>query len=111
MIQTTSSFTGAISTCSATTWLIGKITAYEISALLNVDIRTLALKDDPIGKIQSAPEGSLVTIDYKFPKPGTTQPVPKQRGNRAGEIAIIFDDHTQPWWPNHTPRSACERKL
>jgi hypothetical protein len=61
----------------------GKITAYESPALLNVDVRTLALKDDPIGKrtyeaLQSAPEASLVTIDYKSPKPGTTEPVPKQ---------------------------------
>jgi hypothetical protein len=61
----------------------GKITAYESPALLNVDIRTLALKDDPIGKrayeaVQDAPEGSIITIDYKFPKPGTTEPVPKQ---------------------------------
>jgi hypothetical protein len=59
----------------------GKITVYESPALLDVDVRTLALKDDPIGKrvyVQSAPEGSLVTIDYKFPKPGTTEPVPKQ---------------------------------
>ena len=28
----------------------GKITAYESPALLNVDVRTLSLKDDPIGK-------------------------------------------------------------
>ena len=61
----------------------GKITAYESPALLNVDVRTLALKDDPLGKrayeaVQSAPEGSIVTIDYNFPKPGTTEPVPKQ---------------------------------
>ena len=28
----------------------GKITAYESPALLNIDVRTLALKDDPIGK-------------------------------------------------------------
>jgi hypothetical protein len=61
----------------------GKITAYESPALLNVDVRTLALKDDPIGKrvyeaVQNAPEGGMVTIDYKFPKPGTTEPVAKQ---------------------------------
>jgi hypothetical protein len=61
----------------------GKITAYESPALLNVDVRTLALKDDPIGKrayeaLQNAPEGNIVTIDYKFPKPGTTEPVSKQ---------------------------------
>jgi hypothetical protein len=61
----------------------GKITAYESPALLNLDVRTLALKDDPIGKrayeaIQNAQEGNIVTIDYKFPKPGMTEPVSKQ---------------------------------
>jgi hypothetical protein len=61
----------------------GKITAYESPALLNIDVRTLTLKDDPIGKrayeaVQNAPEGSIIMIDYKFPKPGTTEPVPKQ---------------------------------
>src|ERR1700746_4154458 len=59
----------------------GKITAYESPALLNIDIRTLALKDDPIGQrayeaVENAPEGSVITIDYNFPKPGTTEPVP-----------------------------------
>jgi cytochrome c len=61
----------------------GKITAYESPALLNIDVRTLALKDDPIGKrayeaVQNSTEGSVTTIDYNFPKPGTTEPVPKQ---------------------------------
>jgi hypothetical protein len=61
----------------------GKITAYESPALLSVDVRTLALKDDPIGQrayeaVQNSPEGSVVTTDYNLPKPGTTEPVPKQ---------------------------------
>jgi hypothetical protein len=61
----------------------GKITAYESPALLNVDLRTLSLKDDPIGKrtyeaAKNASEGSVVTVDYKLPKPGTTEPAPKQ---------------------------------
>ena len=61
----------------------GKITAYESPSLLNIDVRTLALKDDPIGQrtyeaAQNAPEGSIVTIEYKLPKPGTAEPVPKQ---------------------------------
>jgi cytochrome c len=61
----------------------GRITAYESPALLNIDVRTLALKDDPIGQraydaVQNAPEGSIITIDYKFPKPGTAEPVLKQ---------------------------------
>src|SRR5215470_16596917 len=33
----------------------GKITAYESPALLDVDVRTLALKDDPIGKEHTKP--------------------------------------------------------
>jgi hypothetical protein len=61
----------------------GKITAYESPALLNADVRTLSLKDDPVGKrtyeaAQNAPEGSVVTVDYKLPRPNTTVPVPKQ---------------------------------
>ena len=61
----------------------GKITAYESPALLNVDLRTLSLKDDPIGQrtydaVQNAPDGTVVTVDYNLPKPGTTVPVPKQ---------------------------------
>ena len=61
----------------------GKITAYESPALLNVDLRSLSLKDDPIGQrtydaVQNVPDGSVVTVDYKLPKPGTTVPVPKQ---------------------------------
>jgi len=61
----------------------GKITAYLGPALLNTDVRTLKLKDDPIGQrayqaLQNSPEGDTATIDYSFPKPGTTEPVPKQ---------------------------------
>jgi hypothetical protein len=61
----------------------GKMTAYESPALLNVDVRSLSLRDDPIGKrtyeaAENAPEGSVVTVDYKLPKPGTTVPAPKQ---------------------------------
>jgi hypothetical protein len=61
----------------------GKITAYSGPALLNIDVRTLTLKDDPIGQrtyqaLQNSPEDSVTTIDYNFPKPGTTEPVPKQ---------------------------------
>jgi hypothetical protein len=43
----------------------------------------LAIKDDPIGQrafeaVQNSTEGSVITIDYNFPKLGTTEPVPKQ---------------------------------
>jgi hypothetical protein len=61
----------------------GKITAYSSPALIGIDVRTLTLKDDPIGQraydaVLNSPEGSVVAIDYNFPKPGTTEPVPKQ---------------------------------
>jgi hypothetical protein len=61
----------------------GKITAYSGPALLGVDIRTLNLNADPIGQrrydaIDNSPQESIATVDYKFPKPGKTEPVPKQ---------------------------------
>jgi hypothetical protein len=61
----------------------GKITAYSSPALMGIDIRTLTLNDDPIGQraydaVRGASEGSVTTMDFNFPKPGTTEPVPKQ---------------------------------
>jgi hypothetical protein len=61
----------------------GNITAYSSPGLIGLDIRTLSLKDDPIGKrtydtVATAPEGSIVTMDYNFPKPGTPGPSAKQ---------------------------------
>jgi hypothetical protein len=61
----------------------GNITAYSSPVLLNTDVRTLAYNDDPVGKrayeaTKNSPEGSVTTIDYNFPKPGTTEPVVKQ---------------------------------
>ena len=82
----------------------GKITAYESPALLNIDVRTLALKDDPIGQrvyeaVQSAPEGSIVTIEYKLPKPGTTEPVPKQTLETALGIKAAGSHTTNRYGP------------
>lgn len=61
----------------------GKITAYSSPGLIGIDVRSLTLKDDPIGQraydaVQTLPEGSVATMDYTFPKPGTTEPVPKR---------------------------------
>ena len=61
----------------------GKITADSSNGLRGIDIRTLKLKDDPMGQraydlVQSAPQQSIRTMDYSFPKPGTTEPAPKQ---------------------------------
>jgi cytochrome c len=63
----------------------GKLTADadQAEAVMGVDIRTLKFKDDPFGKRQydatkAAPEGSVTTEDYDFPKPGTSVSVPKE---------------------------------
>ena len=50
---------------------------------MGVDVRTLKFKDDPLGQrgydmVKAAPVGSVSIEDYDFPKPGTTEPVPKQ---------------------------------
>lgn len=61
----------------------GKITADSSNGLRGIDIRTLKLKDDPMGQraydlVQSAPQESVRTMDYSFPKPGTLEPASKQ---------------------------------
>jgi hypothetical protein len=61
----------------------GKITADSSTGLRGIDIRTLKLKDDPLGQraydtVQNMPQESVRTMDYSFPKPGTTEPAPKQ---------------------------------
>ena len=61
----------------------GKFTAHPNPAMMGTDARTLKLKDDPFGQrvydaIKGSSEGSVVTVDYSFPKPGTTEPVPKE---------------------------------
>jgi cytochrome c len=65
-------------------------TAHPNPALIGRDIRTLKLKDDPFGQrafdvTQRLPEGGVATVEYEFPKPGTTEPVPKESfGMRVG---------------------------
>lgn len=61
----------------------GKITADSNTGLRGIDIQTLRLKDDPIGQrafdtVQNMPQESVRTMDYNFPKPGTTEPAVKQ---------------------------------
>jgi hypothetical protein len=58
----------------------GKLTAGQ-PALLNTDVRALKEKNgSPLGqKIYDAvKEGTITTITYNFPKPGGTDPVPKE---------------------------------
>jgi signal transduction histidine kinase len=62
----------------------GKFTAHVNPALIGTDVR--ALKDvggDPLGQrgydlVKGKPEGDVGTNDYNFPKPGTTEFVPKE---------------------------------
>ncbi len=71
----------------------GKFTAYQSDLLLGADIRDFKLQDDPVGRraydaVAKAPEGSVVTVEYNMPKPGTKNPVPKESletriGNQA----------------------------
>ncbi len=61
----------------------GKFTAHPNTAMMGTDVRALKVKDDPLGQrifdtIKSSSAGSVVTVDYNFPRPGTTDPVPKQ---------------------------------
>ena len=60
----------------------GKFTAHPNPAVMGTDVRNLKAKDDPLGQrifdtIKSG-GGNVSTVDYNFPKPGTTDPVPKQ---------------------------------
>lgn len=61
----------------------GVFTAHPNPKLMGTDVRALKVKDDPLGQrifdaIKAAPAGSISTVDYSFPKPGTEDPVPKQ---------------------------------
>jgi len=59
----------------------GNFTAHVNKALLGTDIRALKQKDgSPLGeKVYSATQaGTISTVSYEFPKPGTTDPVPKE---------------------------------
>jgi hypothetical protein len=61
----------------------GKVTAHTNAALVGTDIRDQKVKDDPLGQriydaMKGTPEGSVATVNYNYPKPGTTEPVPKE---------------------------------
>ena len=61
----------------------GKFTAQINPALMGTDVRALKDGNDPLGQrgydlVKGKPEGDIGTNDYNFPKPGTTQPVPKE---------------------------------
>jgi hypothetical protein len=61
----------------------GKFTAHPNSATMGTDVRTMKAKDDPLGQrifdtINKSSGGDVLTVNYNFAKPGTTEPVPKE---------------------------------
>jgi hypothetical protein len=62
----------------------GIFTAQAFPALMGTDNRLLKEKDgSPLGQkifdaVNAAKEGTIVTVSYNFPKPNTTDPVPKE---------------------------------
>ena len=58
-----------------------KFTAHINPSLMGTDVKALKEKDgSPLGEklFNSAKEGTVATVAYNFPKPGTTDPVPKE---------------------------------
>lgn len=58
----------------------GITTTHPNPQLTGTDFRNLKVKDDPLGQrlFDAAKEGTVATVNYNFPKPGTTDPVPKE---------------------------------
>ena len=59
----------------------GKFTAHVNTALMGTDVRALKEKDGaPLSQkvFDAATAGTITTISYNFPKPGGTDPVPKE---------------------------------
>jgi signal transduction histidine kinase len=58
-----------------------KFTAHINPSLMGTDVKALKEKDgSPLGEklFNSAKEGTVATVAYNFPKPGTTDPLPKE---------------------------------
>jgi hypothetical protein len=59
----------------------GEFTAYTTYRMLGVDIRTMQEKDGfPLGQriFDANKPDTIVTVDFNAPRPGESQPVPKQ---------------------------------
>jgi cytochrome c len=60
----------------------GKFTAIANPKLIGTDVRALKDPKDgaPFGQkiYDAAKEGTVTTVDYNFPKPGGTEPLPKE---------------------------------
>jgi hypothetical protein len=67
----------------------GRIVAHPNPALIDTDARAFNFKGDAIGEriFEAAKSPNPTTVDYLFPKPGTTEPVPKESFvTRVGEL-------------------------
>jgi hypothetical protein len=58
----------------------GKFTAHVNAKLVGTDARALKIGSQDVGQMiySAVKEGTVTTVDYNFPKPGTTDPVPKE---------------------------------
>jgi hypothetical protein len=59
----------------------GKMTAHPNHALIGMDTRAISgdlLMQRINDALKDIPDGSVATIDYSYPRPGTIEPVPKQ---------------------------------
>jgi hypothetical protein len=58
----------------------GIFTAHVNEKLMGTDVRKLNVAGQPLGQqiFDQVKDGTVTTVDYNFPKPGTTNPVPKQ---------------------------------
>jgi Single Cache domain 2 len=58
----------------------GIFTAHINPKLMGTDIRKLNVSGQALGQqiFDGVKEGSIATVDYNFPKPGTDTPVPKE---------------------------------
>jgi cytochrome c len=61
----------------------GTFIAHVNPAMMGRDVRTIKIGDEALGQkifdtISNTPAGAVGTVNYLFPKPGTTEPVPKE---------------------------------
>ena len=58
----------------------GIYVAHVNAALMGTDIRKVQILGDPVGQriYDAVKEGTVTVIDFNFPRPGTTEPVPKE---------------------------------
>ena len=59
----------------------GILNAHVVKSLVGTDIRALKEKDgSPLGQkiFDAVKEGTITTVSYSFPKPGGTDPLPKE---------------------------------